>query len=46
MNPSQGMRMQFKAGAVVATADNPPQYRKYVREKELAKKNYQPKFPD
>jgi hypothetical protein len=25
---------------------NPPQYRKYVREKELAKKNYQPKFPD
>ena len=24
---------------------NPPQYRKYVREKELAKKNYQPKFP-
>ena len=25
---------------------NPPQYRKYVREKELAKKNYQTKFPD
>ena len=25
---------------------NPPQYRKYVREIELAKKNYQPKFPD
>jgi hypothetical protein len=25
---------------------NPPQYRKYVREKEMAKKNYQPKFPD
>ena len=25
---------------------NPPQYRNYVREKELAKKNYQPKFPD
>ena len=24
---------------------NPPQYRKYVREKELAKKNYQPRFP-
>ena len=23
---------------------NPPQYRKYVREKEIAKKNYQPKF--
>tara|TARA_B100001063_G_C16412584_1_gene380235 strand:- start:1 stop:351 length:351 start_codon:yes stop_codon:yes gene_type:complete len=23
---------------------NPPQYRKYVREKELAKKNYQPNF--
>ena len=23
---------------------NPPQYRKYVREKEMAKKNYQPKF--
>ena len=23
---------------------NPPQYRKYEREKELAKKNYQPKF--
>ena len=25
---------------------NPPQYRKFVREKELAKKNYQPKFTD
>ena len=25
---------------------NPPQYRKYVREKEKAKKNYQPNFPD
>ena len=25
---------------------NPPQYRKYVREKELAMKNYQHKFPD
>ena len=25
---------------------NPPQYKKYVREKELAKKKYQPKFPD
>ena len=25
---------------------NPPQYRNYVREKELAKKNYQPSFPD
>ena len=25
---------------------NLPQYRKFVREKELAKKNYQPKFPD
>ena len=25
---------------------NPPQYRNYVREKELAKKNYQSKFPD
>ena len=25
---------------------NPPQCRKYIRERELAKKNYQPKFPD
>ena len=25
---------------------NPPQYRKYVREKEMAKKNYRPNFPD
>ena len=25
---------------------NPPQCRKYVREKELAKQNYQPNFPD
>jgi len=25
---------------------NQPQYRKFVREKELAKKNYQPKFTD
>ena len=25
---------------------NPPQYRKYVKEKELAKKNFQPNFPD
>ena len=25
---------------------NPPQYRMYVREKELAKKNYQPRFLD
>ena len=25
---------------------NPPQYQRYVREKELAKKNYQPNFPD
>ena len=25
---------------------NPPQYRKFVREKELAKKNCQPKFTD
>ena len=25
---------------------NPPQCRKFVREKELAKKNYQPKFTD
>ena len=25
---------------------NLPQYRKYVREKEMAKKSYQPKFPD
>ena len=25
---------------------NLPQYRKYVRERELAKKNYQSKFPD
>ena len=25
---------------------NPPQYRNYVREKEMAKKNYQLKFPD
>ena len=25
---------------------NPPLHRKFVREKELAKKNYQPKFPD
>ena len=25
---------------------NPPQYRKYVREKELSKKNYQPRFSD
>ena len=24
---------------------NPPQYRKYVREKEMAKQNYQPRFP-
>lgn len=25
---------------------NPPLYRKYVREKEMAKKNYQPRFAD
>ena len=25
---------------------NPPQYRKYVKEKELARQNYQPKFSD
>ena len=25
---------------------NPPQYRNYVREKELVKKNCQPRFPD
>ena len=25
---------------------NPPLYRKYVREKELAKQNYQPRFAD
>jgi hypothetical protein len=24
----------------------PPQYRNYVREKEIAKKNYQPRFGD